>query len=190
MTDIIVATTETTVEVVSPVEATVDVTAATDTIVVDPPDFAYISVYDTTDQADGDPLQTYKITCNTVEEQYLINFSNGVFTFLQSGLYSITFSVQWQNTNSQDLNAAVFLKKNNQVLANSNSYESVPSKHGAVNGAALTTVNFVQRYAANDTLSLWWHSEGTGCSLKYVPATVTPEMPVSPSVVITIVQVS
>lgn len=190
MTDIIVATSDTTVEVVSPIAATVDVTSGIDTIVVDPPDFAYLSAFDTTNQNDGNPLVAYRVTVDKVDEAYLISYADGLFTFQQSGLYSITFSLQWQNTNSQDLNANVFLKKNNQVVPDSSSYVSVPSKHGSVNGSALTTVNFVQRYAANDTLSLWWHSEGAGCSLIAVPATVTPEMPVSPSVVITIVQVA
>ena len=49
MTEIVYTQSTATVTVATPTNATVDVEAGQDTIVVNPPDFAYISVHDTTD---------------------------------------------------------------------------------------------------------------------------------------------
>jgi hypothetical protein len=190
MTEIVYTQSTATVTVATPTNSTVDVEAGQDTIVVNPPDFAYISVHDTTDQFDGSPSAVYKIRANTVDSQYLINFQGDTFTFLQKGLYSIIFSIQWQNASSNFVGTNVFLKKNNQVVPNTSSYTSVPGKHGQTNGGAITAVNFLERYDVNDTLSLWWQTGNSQCSVNAVPAVTSPEMPLSPSVIITIVQVA
>jgi hypothetical protein len=190
MTEIVYTQSTSTVTVATPTSAIVDVQAGQDTVVVNPPDFAYISVHDTTDQADGSSTTVYKIRANNIDQQYLINFQGDTFTFLQKGLYSIIFSVQWQNASSNFVSTNVFLKKNNQVVPNTSSYTSVPAKHGQTNGAIVTAVNFLERYDVNDTLSLWWQTNSAQCTINAVPATTSPVMPLSPSVIITIVQVA
>jgi hypothetical protein len=190
MTEVVYTQSTATVTVATPTNATIDVEAGQDTIVVNPPDFAYISVHDTTDQADGSSTTVYKIRANNIDQQYLINFQGDTFTFLQKGLYSIIFSVQWQNASSNFVGTNVFLKKNNQVVPNTSSYTSVPAKHGQTNGAIVTAVNFLERYDVNDTLSLWWQTNSAQCTVNAIPASTSPEMPLSPSVIITIVQVA
>ena len=59
------------------------------------------------------------------------------------GIYSITFSIQFSNTDSSIHDTNVWLRKNGGDVPASDSRFSVTSKHGSVDGNVIGCVNFV-----------------------------------------------
>jgi len=191
VTDVQVTTTETTVLVVDPASATVNVTSGRDTILIDGPDFAYCGAYDNDGpQSAASSSSTYLIRVNQTDVAHLISNNNGVFTFERSGTYLVTFSIQWDNSSNQIVETNVFLKKNNQILPNTSSYTSVTSSHGGINGKTIMAAQFVLRFIANDTLAFYWQSNDSAAIIETVAATTTPEMPLSPGIIVTIGQIA
>lgn len=189
MTEVLVTTTETTVDVATS-SAVVNVTAGQDTLVVNPPVMDFVCAFDTTEQSAASATTSYKITHNTTDGHYGITHADGTFTFAHRGTYLISFSIQWQNTSTSDIDTNVFAKKNGQVFANSNSRTTVPSKHGQTPGSAITAVSFLIFFDVNDTFELWWQSDNVAVTLHTVASQTNPEMPAAPSIITTIVEVS
>lgn len=189
MSDIIVNTTETTVDVTE-TTATVDVTSATDTVLINPPDLAYMHAYDTTIQSVDNVTTSKKIDVNTTSISYQISRSDGTFTFLRSGTYLVSMSIQFQNPATSIVETNIFVKKNNQAVTASSSYSSVPSSHGGIPGRLITMVSFVMQAVTYDTLEFWWHSDNANCKIYTIPSSTNPDSPESPGAIITITQVS
>jgi hypothetical protein len=111
--------------------------------------------------------------------------SNNRITVLYPGIYSITFSIQFSNTDAQIHDANVWLRKNDSGtpgdVANSDSRFSIISSHGGVHGNVIGTVNFVLELAANDYIELMWaatnlnvyiHAEDAGASNPAIPGII------------------
>lgn len=189
MNTVTVTTTETSV-VVSETSATVNVTAGQDTVLVNPPDMAYMCAFDLTTQTASSATTAYKITHDTTDGHYALTNNNGTFTFERRGTYLINFSVQFENTSTADVDTNIFAKKNGQVFSNTNSRTTVPSKHGQTSGSAITAVSFLMFFDVNDTFELWWQSDNSATKISKYAAIASPEIPVTPSIITTIVQVS
>jgi hypothetical protein len=153
------------------------------------------SFWDTTDQTAAAANTAYSITLNSADPA-----NNGVsvvsgsrVTFANAGVYSLTFSIQFTNTDSQIHDANVWLRKNNAGSAgdvpDTDSKFSVINSHGGVPGNIIGTVNFVLSLAANDYIELIWATTNTQVRLDSIPAGTTPVSPRVPSVVFTAVQV-
>jgi len=129
----------------------------------------------------------YAIPLNTKAEAYNVDINpNGQITVIQSGVYNVQFSVQFENTDVADQDAQIWLRQNNVDVVDSNGYCSVPSKHGGVNGHTVVSWNYVLSLAAQDTLQFLWNSSSTAVSLKYYAATTSPPVPATPSTILTI----
>lgn len=114
--------------------------------------------------------------------------SGSQITFTATGVYSITFSIQFKNTDAQEHDADIWLKKNGINIPDTNSTWSVPSTHGGLDGHTIGTVNFVLSLTAGDYIQLFWKTDNTGVTLDY-SAAASPA-PVTPSVVVTATQVT
>lgn len=115
-------------------------------------------------------------------------------TFAYAGVYSITFSIQFSNDSATMYLAQAWMRKNGLTsafdLADSNSRFSITGKHGITDGHVLGTVNFVLSVAAGDYIALAWSSESTTVTLESTPASGgPPTVPLTPSVILTAVQV-
>ena len=114
-------------------------------------------------------------------------------TFAYAGVYSLTFSIQFTNSDTQIHDANVWLRKNNAGSAgdvpDTDSKFSVINSHGGVHGNVIGTVNFVLSLAANDFIELVWSTTNTQISLESLPAGTSPVSPRIPSVVFTATQV-
>ena len=134
--------------------------------------------------------------------EYLLEFdntdeSNGVYLgspasriyFTNAGVYSVTFSVQYTNTDTQIHNSRIWLKKNGTNLPDSASESAIPNSHGGINGQLITTVNFVLELAAGDYLEVAFDVDDTGVYIESIPAKTSPTVPLSPSIIFTAVQV-
>jgi hypothetical protein len=114
-------------------------------------------------------------------------------TFAYAGVYSLTFSIQFTNSDTQIHDANVWLRKNNAGssgdVPDTDSKFSVINSHGGVHGNVIGTVNFVLSLAANDYIELIWSTTSTQVLLESLPAGTSPVSPRIPSVVFTATQV-
>lgn len=100
------------------------------------------------------------------------------------GVYNLQFSLQLENTDSQDHDINLWLRKNGSNEPNSNTLLAVPSKHGSVNGHIVAAWNFFLEYTnADDYFELVWASDSTLVSIPFYAA-VAPA-PATPSVILT-----
>lgn len=154
------------------------------------------SFWDTTTQSPAVINTAYSVTINSSDPlNNGISVSSGSrISFSHSGVYSITFSLQFVNSDTQIHDANVWLRKNDSGSSGdvpaSDSKFSIPAKHGGVNGNLIGTVNFVLSLTAGDYIELIWSSNDLAVSLATLPAGTTPVSPVTPSVIVTATAVS
>lgn len=146
----------------------------------------YGSFADTTDQTVAAVDTGTVMTFNTTD------FANGVsvvtsgglasrITVTNPGIYNFQWSGQFQNTDSQDHDVTVWVRKNGTDVIGSSGLVSVPSKHGAIDGHCIAGWNFLFNLVANDYIELWWETDNTAVSIQTYPAVTTPPAAVRPS---------
>jgi len=129
------------------------------------------------------------------------DFSNGIslvsnfgvfsrFTVEHAGIYNFQWSGQFQNTDSQDHDVSVWVRKNGTDVVGSTGLVSVPSKHGAINGHIIAGWNFLFQLQANDYIELWWETDNAAVSIQAYPAGTSPTKPSTSSLVATMTYVS
>ena len=121
--------------------------------------------------------------------------SDSRMVFDNPGVYSITFSIQFTNSDTQIHDVNVWLRKNdsgsNGDVPASDSRFSITGSHGGVNGNVIGTVNFVLGLVAGDYLELMWATSNTGVSILAEPAQTSPlAHPSIPGIICTAVQVA
>ena len=151
------------------------------------------SFWDTTTQTATAANTAYSVTLNSADTA-----NNGVsvtsgsrVTFAKTGVYSVTFSIQFTNSDSQIHDANVWLRKNDSGssgdIPDTDSKFSVPNKHGGTDGNLIGTVNFVLSLTAGDYIELIWSATNTAIQLSAFAAGTTPVSPSIPSVIVTAV---
>jgi len=116
-------------------------------------------------------------------------------TFDHAGVYSITFSIQFSNTDNSIHDINVWLRKNNEGSAGnvpaSDSRFSIIAKHGNVDGNVIGCVNFVLPVVAGDYLELIWATANVAAYIHAEAAATSPfAHPSIPGVICTVVQVA
>jgi hypothetical protein len=154
----------------------------------------YGSFADTTDQ-------TAVANTATVMKFNTTDFSSGVsivtsggnpsrFTVTNAGIYNFQWSGQFQNTDSQDHDVTVWIRKNGTDVVGSSGYLSVPSSHGGIDGHIIAGWNFLFQFAANDYIELWWETDNAAVTIQAYPVGVSPTRPSTSSLVATLTFVS
>jgi hypothetical protein len=148
------------------------------------------SFSDTTNQTASANTPT-AITFNTtgVTRNTTVGTPTSRIVFNAEGLTTVTSSLQFTNATATEDAVYVWLRKNGANTVNTSSTVTVPKKVGAVDGAALLTVNFFENYAAGDYLELYWLTVDGSAKLTTIAATTSPAKPASPSVVLTVSQI-
>jgi hypothetical protein len=138
------------------------------------------------DQTIASTTTAYAMTLDTTD------YTNGVYLSNSSrmnvrnaGIYNLQWSGQFENTDSQDHDAYVWLRKNGTDLVASTGLIAVPSKHGSVNGHTIGGWNFFIELAANDYIELYWSSDSTTVSLQFYAAGTSPTKPSTASLITT-----
>ena len=146
--------------------------------------------YDTTNQTAAANTPT-AITFNStgVTRNTAVGTPTSRIVFNADGLTTVTFSVQLTNATASEDDVYVWLRKNGVDTAATASTVTVPKKHGAIDGAAILTVNFFEEYAAGDYLQLYWLTVGGSSKITTIAATTSPAKPASPGVVLTVSQI-
>jgi hypothetical protein len=145
------------------------------------------SFYDTTNQTAAANTPT-AITFNStgITRNIAVGTPTSRVVFSANGSVSLTFSLQFTNSSASEDDVYVWLRKNGADSAATASTITIPKKHGAIDGAAILTVNFFEEYEAGDYLQLYWLTVGGVSQLTTVAATTSPAKPASPSVVLTV----
>ena len=153
------------------------------------------SFWDTTDQTASSANTAYSVNLNSADaaNNGVSVVSNSLVTFANAGVYSLTFSIQFVNTDSQIHDVNVWLRKNDSGstgdIPDTDTRLSIQQKHGSVDGYGLMTVNFVLSLAANDYIEMIWATTDVNVSIQSVPAGTSPVSPSIPGVVFTATQV-
>lgn len=154
----------------------------------------YGAFQDTTDQTATANTATV-MTFNTTD------FSNGVtvesnskLTVAQAGLYNLQFSAQFENSDTQEHDVSVWLRKDASGagvdVAGSAGLIGVPSKHGAFNGNTIVGWNYYVTLNTNDFVEIWWSTPSNLVTIQAYPAGTSPTRPSTASVVATLTFVS
>lgn len=150
----------------------------------------YGAFHDTTDQLAASANTAYAVKLNSTDESNGVTVvSNDRVTIANGGTYNLQFSLQINNTDSQEHDVNIWLRKNGSDVTASNSIVTVPAKHGSIDGHVLPAWNFVFTAAANDYYQLMWSAANTTVSIETIPAGTSPVTPLTPSVILTVSQV-
>jgi len=127
----------------------------------------YGAFQSTVDQTAAVINTAYAMTLNTVDYANGVSVaSNSRITVADAGIFNLQWSGQFENTDSQDHDARVWLKINGTVVTGSTGFFAVPSKHGSVNGHTLVGWNYFLSLNANDYVELWWETDSTQVSIQ------------------------
>jgi hypothetical protein len=107
-------------------------------------------------------------------------------TIANTGVYNLQFSAQLSNPNSQIADVSIWIRLNGVNVTDGAGTNGVPAKHGSNNGLQIISWNYVLNLTAGDYIELVWHSDTTGVQLITFPATTSPAVPESPSLIVTI----
>jgi len=117
--------------------------------------------------------------------------SNEQITFDHPGIYSITFSIQFSNTDNSIHDINVWLRKNGTNVSASDSRFSIIARHGSVDGNVIGCVNFVLGLTTNDYLELIWATSNVAAYIHAEAAQTSPYAhPSVPGIICTVVQVA
>jgi hypothetical protein len=139
------------------------------------------------------------ITANTATAMTLdtTDYSNGVYLSNSSrmnvrnaGIYNLQWSGQFQNTDTQEHDISIWLKKNGTNIAGSTGLSGVASSHGGIDGHIIVGWNYFLQLAANDYIEIYWSSPSTAVSLQFYAAGTSPTRPSTASVIATMNYIS
>ena len=141
------------------------------------------SFYSTADQPGAGANQVNKMTYNATDISNGVSIvSNSRITIANAGVYNIQFSAQLDKTDSGDDVVDIWLSKNNNNVANSNTQTTLTGN----NGKHVAAWNFFVQAAAGDYYEICWSSPDSAVFLNYVAAQSTPTRPAIPSVILTV----
>jgi hypothetical protein len=151
----------------------------------------YGAFQDTTDQTIASTTTANAMTLNTTD------YSNGVYLSNSSrmnvrnaGIYNLEWSGQFQNTDTQDHNASVWLRKNGTDVVGSAGLIAIPSSHGGTDGHTIAGWNYFIELAVNDYIELYWSAVNTAVTLQHYAAGTSPTRPTTASLITTLNYVS
>ena len=131
------------------------------------------------------------MTFNTVDYSNSCSLvSSSQLKVTYAGIYNLQFSTQFQNTDTQEHDLNIWLRKNGTDIAGSAGFVSVINKHGGVNGHAVVGWNFYVSLAANDYIQLYWSTTNAAVTIQAYAAGVSPTRPSTASNVATLTFVS
>lgn len=158
----------------------------------------YNQIISNTDQTAASVANAYAITYDVEDYPDGISVvSNSQITFAQSGIYNISYSIQFKNTNNDLETIDIWFRKDGTDIAGSNTRFAIPARKSTGDPSYLVAVTpiMVDITAANQYVQIMWRVSNTAVSIEHLPAVtsspgVTPAIPETPSVIVGITHVS
>jgi hypothetical protein len=107
-----------------------------------------------------------------------------------AGIYNLQWSGQFINKAAAIHEISVWLRKNGTDVVGSNGQVSVNAKHGAFDGGAIASWNYLVSLNANDYVELWYSTPDVAAYLTSYVAGTSPTRPTTASVIATMTFVS
>ena len=147
----------------------------------------YGNFYDTASQPNAGATAANTITYNTTDFSSGVSIvSNSRITIANAGVYNIEFSIQLQKNSGGDDQVDIWLAKNGNNVANSNTTIMLHSNPGY----EVAAWNFLVNAAAGDYYELKWSSADTTAQIHAASAGTNPTRPAIPSVILSVTQIS
>lgn len=171
---------------------------ATDTVWVTPNSASgstgyWASLYDTSNQTAANTTTAYalNIASNAGASGITVNSSNQI-TFAYTGTYQLTYSIQFQNTDtgSGNDNVDIWIRKNGTDVTASNSIFNVPLQKGSTPGSLIAVTPYVLQLNAGDYIQIMWAVSNTTVSVVTTAAQTGPTIPQTPGVLVAVQQVA
>lgn len=122
-----------------------------------------------------------------------LDITNGIsmvndtqITFAHTGIYNLQFSFQYQNSDVQEHDVTVWLRKNGTDVPGSAGFVAVVSSHGGTPGHIIVSWNYLLDVIGGDYYELIWSATSLQVSLEYYPAGSPP--PSTASAIVTVTQ--
>jgi len=122
-----------------------------------------------------------------------LDLSNGVtvvsdsrITFANTGIYNLQFSVQLENSDTQEHDVTIWLRRNGVDVAGSAGFVAVVAKHGGINGHVLPSWNYLLDVVAGEYYELVWSATSTQVTMPFIAAGNPP--PSTASALFTVTQ--
>lgn len=150
----------------------------------------YNQLLSTTNQTAAAIDVAYALTLDTSEFPDGISIvSNSRITFASAGIYVLTFSIQFESSETNSETVDVWLRKNLTDIPASNSRFGIPPKKSSGVATLIAVTPLVIDIAANDYVEIMWRVSDTDVFVKAYPAVaysagVTPAIPSTPSAIV------
>jgi hypothetical protein len=122
-----------------------------------------------------------------------LDISNGVtvvsdsrITFSNTGVYNLQFSVQLENSDNQEHDVTIWLRKNGVDFPGSSGFVAVVAKHGGINGHVLPSWNYLLDVVGGEYYELVWSATSTQITMPFIAAGNPP--PSTASAIFTVTQ--
>lgn len=112
--------------------------------------------------------------------------SNSRITFANTGIYNLQFSVQLENSDTQEHDVTIWLRRNGVDVAGSSGFVAVVAKHGGINGHVLPSWNYLLDVIAGEYYELVWSATSTQVTMPFIAAGSPP--PSTASAIFTVTQ--
>lgn len=112
--------------------------------------------------------------------------SNSRITFANTGIYNLQFSVQLENSDTQEHDVTIWLRKNGVDFPGSAGFVAVVAKHGGINGHVLPSWNYLLDVVGGDYYELVWSATSTQITMPFYAAGSPP--PSTASAIFTVTQ--
>ena len=128
--------------------------------------------------------------CDTTEISDGISMvDNSKITVTRTGIYNIAFSAQFENGSNDEREVSIWLRKQGNNVANSNTTITIPKKHAGGNAFKVAAWNFFVELEAGQNAQIYWSVNGADVQISHADAQTSPVRPVTPSVIITVNEV-
>jgi hypothetical protein len=130
------------------------------------------------------------MTLNTTDFSNGVSITSSKITVVNSGIYNLQFSAQFQNTDTAFQDVYIWLRQNGVDIPGSTGFVSIPNRHAGTNGHAIVGWNYFLSMEASDYVEIYWSVPTTDVSIQHIAASGSPTKPSTQSVVATMSFVS
>jgi hypothetical protein len=111
-------------------------------------------------------------------------------TATTAGIYNLQWSGQFNNSDTTEHDASVWLRVNGTDVVGSTGFVAVISSHGGIDGHAIIGWNYYIQLNAGQYVEIWWSTTNEKVTLECYGTSTSPTRPSTASVVATLTFVS
>jgi len=130
------------------------------------------------------------MTLNTTDFSNGVSIASSKITVVNSGIYNLQFSAQFQNTDTAFQDVYIWPQQNGVNISGSTGFVSIPNRHAGTDGHAIVGWNYFLSMEASDYVEIYWSVPTTDVSIQHIAASGSPTKPSTQSVVATMSFVS